>query len=68
MQMLGRDCVTCAVVMGDTVLLGAIPMEAMDLVIHPRTLQVVPNPESPNIPQFIAMRAGRHARSSAEAR
>ena len=38
-----------AMIMGDVVLLGAIPMEGLDVVIHPatRTLQV--NPESPNI-------------------
>lgn len=35
-------------------LLGAIPMEDMDLVIHPakRTVQV--NPKSPNIPSSVA--------------
>ena len=53
-EMRGRDCVTAAAVMGDQVLLGAIPMEAMDVIVHPRTQQVVPNPESPNIPVFIA--------------
>lgn len=43
-----------ALVMGDQVLLGAIPMEDMDLVIIPsrRTLDV--NPESPNIASSIA--------------
>jgi len=53
-EMQGRDCVTAAVVMGDQVLLGAIPMEAMDVIVHPRTQKVVPNPESPDIPLFIA--------------
>jgi clan AA aspartic protease len=55
-DMMGRDCVTAAAVMGDQVLLGAIPMEAMDMVIHPRSQQIMPNPESPNIPKFLAMR------------
>ena len=55
-EMMGRDCVTAAVVMGDQVLLGAIPMQAMDVVIHPRSEQVVPNPESPNVPSFLAKR------------
>ena len=54
-EMMGRDCVTAAVVMGDQVLLGAIPMQAMDMIVHPRTEQLVPNPESPNVPSFLAM-------------
>ncbi|MFH1435572.1 MAG: clan AA aspartic protease [Pseudomonadota bacterium] len=43
-----------ALVMGDQVLIGAIPMEDMDLVIIPgkRTLDV--NPDSPDIAQSIA--------------
>lgn len=53
-EMMGRDCVTAAAVMGDQVLLGAIPMEAMDVIVHPRSQQVVPNPESPNVPMFLA--------------
>ncbi len=53
-ETMGRDCVTAAAVMGDQVLLGAIPMEAMDLIVHPRSQQVVPNPDSPNIPMFMA--------------
>ena len=35
---------------GDQVLLGAIPMQAMDVTVHPRTEQVAPNPESPSVP------------------
>lgn len=54
-EMMGRDCVAAAVVMGDQVLLGAIPMQAMDLIVHPRSEQVMPNPESPNVPSFLAM-------------
>jgi len=38
-----------ALVMGDQALLGAIPMEDMDLVIVPRTRAVDVNPDSPNI-------------------
>jgi hypothetical protein len=38
--------------MGDHVLLGAIPMEDMDLVIKERRLDV--NPNSPNIATTIA--------------
>src|SRR4051812_14141746 len=38
-----------AVVLGDQVLLGAIPMEDMDLILIPRTRMVDVNPASPNI-------------------
>jgi len=52
---LGRSCYTGALVLGDRVLLGAVPMEDMDLVISPTKQQVTPNPESPNIPSAIVM-------------
>ena len=39
---------TGALVMGEQPLLGAIPMEDMDLVVVPRTRQVIVNPESPD--------------------
>lgn len=44
-----------ALVMGDQALLGAIPMEDMDLVVVPKTREVVVNPQSPNIASSIAM-------------
>ncbi|MCS6242791.1 MAG: clan AA aspartic protease [Opitutus sp.] len=37
-----------AIVMGDEVLLGAIPMEDMDLVIMPQQRRVDINPQNPN--------------------
>lgn len=43
-----------ALVMGDQPLLGAIPMEDMDLIVIPRTREVVVNPESPNVASSIA--------------
>ena len=46
-----------ALVLGDQVLLGAIPMEDMDLVLNPRDRTVDVNPESPNIASGICMRA-----------
>ena len=49
------SCFTGAVVMGDEVLLGAIPMEDMDLVVRPVGQDVVPSPKSPNIPASVAM-------------
>lgn len=42
------------VVMGDQVLLGAIPMEDMDLVIHPKTKTLDGNPENPNVASSVA--------------
>ncbi|MBA3563754.1 MAG: clan AA aspartic protease [Gammaproteobacteria bacterium] len=42
-----------ALVMGDQVLLGAIPMEDMDLVVVPKTRTLDVNPESPNIASSI---------------
>jgi clan AA aspartic protease len=44
-----------AMVIGDEVLLGAIPMEDMDLVVRPLSQEVGPNPLSPNIPASIAV-------------
>ncbi len=49
-----RQCFVGALVMGDEVLLGAIPMEDMDLIVVPMTRQVVINPASPNIPPSVA--------------
>jgi clan AA aspartic protease len=54
---LGRSCYTGALVLGDRTLLGAVPMEDMDLVISPTKQQVTVNPESPNIPSAIVMQA-----------
>ncbi len=50
-----RRGIAGAMVLGDQVLLGAIPMEDMDLVVQPRTQQVVPNPENPNIAGSLAV-------------
>jgi hypothetical protein len=46
-----------ALVLGDQVLLGAIPMEEMDLVVSPRDRTVDVNPDSPNIATGICERA-----------
>lgn len=43
-----------ALVMGDQVLIGAIPMEDMDLVVIPKNRTVDVNPISPNIATSIA--------------
>ncbi len=49
-----RRCFVGAMVMGDEVLLGAIPMEDMDLVVRPMTRDVAVNPASPNVPSSMA--------------
>jgi hypothetical protein len=43
-----------ALVMGDQVLVGAIPMEDMDLVIVPKTRTLDVNPASPNVATSVA--------------
>jgi len=48
-----RTCFTGAFVLGDAVLMGAVPMEDMDLVIEPARQRVTVNPQSPNIPSAI---------------
>ena len=48
-----RTCFTGALVFGDTVLMGAVPLEDMDLVIQPREHKLSVNPRSPNIPSAI---------------
>ena len=42
-----------ALVMGDEILLGAIPMEDMDIVIAPKTRTLDVNPDSPNVASSI---------------
>ena len=49
-----RRCFTGAMVLGNEVLLGAIPMEDMDLVLRPQLQSLDVNPESPNIPLSLA--------------
>ena len=44
-----RGCYTGALVIGDEVLLGAVPMEDMDIMLSPAKQAVIVNPESPNI-------------------
>ena len=46
-----RNCFVGALIMGDEVLLGAVPMEDMDLVVIPKLLKLGVNPQSPNIPR-----------------
>jgi clan AA aspartic protease len=48
-----RTAFVGALVLGDEVLLGAVPMEDMDLVVSPSGRELVVNPQSPNIPQAL---------------
>ena len=52
-----RGCFTGALVLGDKILLGAVPMEDLDLVVSPATRSVTVNPASPNVPSSTAKRS-----------
>ena len=47
-----RFCFVGALVIGDETLLGAVPMEDMDLIVHPATQKLMPNPLHPNKPSY----------------
>lgn len=49
-----RGCFTGALVLGDEILLGAVPMEDMDVLLSPAKQAVIVNPESLNIATSIA--------------
>ena len=50
-----RVSFTGAMVLGNQVLLGSIPMEDMDIMVHPALQKVIANPQHPNIPASVAM-------------
>lgn len=56
-----RFCYVGALVSGEEVLLGAVPMEDMDLVVNPSRREVTVDPASPNIPHARAKSLTRHA-------
>ena len=45
-----RFCYVGALVIGDEVLLGSVPLEDMDLVVNPSRRELTVDPASPNIP------------------
>ena len=53
----GRSCFVGALVLGDAVLLGAVPMEDMDLIMHPARQRLEADPRSPNIPHALVKRS-----------
>ena len=48
-----RSCFVGALVLGNEVLLGAVPMEDMDLVVSPASRTITVNPENPNYPHAL---------------
>ena len=53
----GRVGFVGALVLGEEVLLGAIPMEDLDLVVIPRSRRLALNPDSPRFGQSIVKAA-----------
>jgi hypothetical protein len=49
-----RRCFTGAMVLGDDVRIGSIPLEDMDLVVPPQLQSVDVNPERPNMAVSLA--------------
>ena len=49
-----RYCDLSALVMGDEPLFGAVPMEMMDLVLHPASRTLMVNPDNPFVPVALA--------------
>ena len=49
-----RGCFTGALVLGNEVLLGAVPMEDMDVLVSPSKQALIVNPESPDIAVSVA--------------
>jgi clan AA aspartic protease len=47
-----RFCFTGAIVISDEPILGAVPMEDMDLVVHHASQQLMANPLHPNKPSY----------------
>lgn len=45
-----RNCYTGALIIGDEVIIGTIPLEDMDLLIYPSKHAVVPNSAIPELP------------------
>ena len=47
-----RFCFVGALVLGNEILLGAVPMEDMDIIVHPATQTLMANPLHPNKPSY----------------
>ncbi|MDX2189506.1 MAG: clan AA aspartic protease [Bacteroidota bacterium] len=51
-QFENRFCFVGALVLGDEPLLGAVPMEDMDVMVHPSIQKLIVNPANPNMPAY----------------
>ena len=49
-----RYCDLSALVLGDEPLFGAVPMEMLDLMLHPAKQTLMVNPASPYVPTALA--------------
>jgi len=52
-----RNCFVGSLVLGDEVLLGAVPMEDMDLIVSPSQRKVMVNPDSPNFAHALVKKS-----------
>ena len=57
-----RSCFVGALVVGDEGLLGAIPMEDMDLVVTPASQTLTVNPKNPHLALATVKSVGAHRR------
>ena len=55
LQIMGRSIYTAALVLDGEPLLGAIPLEDLDLHVDPQRMRLIPNPESPDRPMSLAV-------------
>ena len=58
LEILGREMTTDALILpaGATALIGQIPLEALDLLVDPKSGELRVNPESPDMPLLDLMR------------
>jgi clan AA aspartic protease len=58
LEILGREMTTDAFILpaGATALIGQIPLEALDLLVDPKSRELRVNPESPDMPLLDLMR------------
>ncbi|MFM7393503.1 MAG: clan AA aspartic protease [Cyanobium sp.] len=49
----GRCCFVGALVLGEDVLLGAVPIEDMDLIVNPARQRLEADPRSPHMPHAL---------------
>ncbi len=63
-----RICFVGALVLGDDVHWGAVPMGDMDLCMNPARQCLEPDPRSPNIPHALVKTAGRRQGAGPAAR